>query len=359
MSSHPRDTDSSCETAISNPGQTTRSQMTPVEFAGRDTGKADVPAVRGRTAVSEGGHTGGTGESRTGLCTFTHPDGPPDADVGLVCHRCYARLRSSLLELVAVAGWLHTQLAVVASGGLDERVAGSREDPIPLRTDVLDLIGPDSRAPARTSVSPRFLVWYRGVCVGDHDTWDQAAAQHRDLMRAGGVTEDVIVLAGRRLSKDERRALTDDEREQLQEAREQWQVRPTGRGGTDQTGEESFRAELAYWVGRCVESGDGFAWPERSDLITPLVTWLASHLRWLVDQDWCGEFAEAVAQLHRQASRVAPWRAETRVDPNPCTACGRRAILLHLAEGRSTCEKRLSGCGRTMTWDHQRVEGTA
>jgi hypothetical protein len=338
-------------------------RVTPMGF-GQDTGReAVVPPVRGLTGTPEGGWTGGSAESRTGLCVFPHADVPPDADVGLVCHRCYARLRSSLLELVAVAGWLHTQLAVTQSGGLDERVAGSREDPIPLRTDVLDLIGPDSRTPptrnGRVAIAPRFLVWYRGVCVGDHDTWDEAAKQHAGLMRAGGVPEDIILLAGARLSKDERRALTDDERAALATARETWQVRPTGVGGTDQAGEESFRAELAFWVGRSVDAEPSFAWPERSDLITPLVTWLASHLRWLVDQDWAPEFADAVAQMHRQASRVAPWRAETRLDPTPCTNCGRRAILLHMAEGRSTCEKRMGGCGRTMTWDHQRDEGAA
>jgi hypothetical protein len=289
-----------------------------------------------------------------------HGDSTLDPDIGLVCHRCYARLRSSLLDLVAVAAWLHTQLAAFGGSGLDERVAGSREDPIPLRTDILDLIGPDSRNPptrnGRAAVAPRFLVWHRGVCVGDHDTWDQAAAQHRDLMRAGGVPEDIILLAGRRLSRDEARELTDHDRAALQQARDEWQIRPTGRGGTDQTGEEAFRSELAYWVGRCVEEG-GFPWPDRSDLISPLVTWLAGHMRWIADQDWVGEFADAIAGLHRKAAHAAPWRAETRLDPTPCTACNRRAIVMHMAEGRSTCEKRVGGCGRTMTWDHQR-EGT-
>lgn len=124
-------------------------------------------------------------------CAFPHPDGPPEADVGLVCHRCYARLRSSLLELVAVAAWLHTQLAAFGTG-MDERVAGSREDPIPLRTDILDLIGPDSRNPptrnGRAAVAPRFLLWRRGICIGDYPTWDEAAAAWVDGMRTASMT---------------------------------------------------------------------------------------------------------------------------------------------------------------------------
>ena len=67
--------------------------------------------------------------------------------VGYLCARHYARLRSSILELTAVVGWLAVNIAT-RQGGLNEHVTGSSEDPIPLRTDILDLIGPCAPDPS-------------------------------------------------------------------------------------------------------------------------------------------------------------------------------------------------------------------
>lgn len=67
----------------------------------------------------------------------------PAATVGLLCSRCRNRLSSTLVQIPSLAEWLHDNLTP-GSGGNGVRVSGSREEPIPLRTDILDYIGPTS-----------------------------------------------------------------------------------------------------------------------------------------------------------------------------------------------------------------------
>lgn len=84
-------------------------------------------------------------------CVGPHraPDNNPDwrwprATYGLLCDRCRSRLSSLLIRLPQVAAWLAENVAP-SQGAPNDRVSGSREDPIPLRQDILDLIGPASR----------------------------------------------------------------------------------------------------------------------------------------------------------------------------------------------------------------------
>lgn len=79
-----------------------------------------------------------TASAATG-CVGRHAE-PPDATVGYLCGDCYKHLRSALMQLPAIAVWLEVNIA--ASGTAGEKVSGSREDPIPLRVDVTDLVGP-------------------------------------------------------------------------------------------------------------------------------------------------------------------------------------------------------------------------
>lgn len=80
-----------------------------------------------------------------------HGDSDVDATVGYLCVQHFSRLRSSLLELPAIAGWLHCRIATGGSS-LTERVSGSSDDPIPLRLDVLDLIGPVAPNPTEALI---------------------------------------------------------------------------------------------------------------------------------------------------------------------------------------------------------------
>lgn len=74
-------------------------------------------------------------------CVGRHED-PVGRDVGYLCTWCFTRMRRTLTELPAMVIWLEAHLA--AGGSASERVSGTREDPIPLRLDILDLIGPQT-----------------------------------------------------------------------------------------------------------------------------------------------------------------------------------------------------------------------
>lgn len=338
-------------------------------------------------------------------CILDHDPAVP-ADIGQLCADCFSRLRSSLLELPAIATWLAANIAAggVASG---ERVSGSREDPIPLRVDVLDLIGPDSRQRPRSMLArPEFLLWDEGEVAGRFDTWSEAQTAWRQAMRVAGIPMTVIDVLTTRHDRKELRELHRRDPsliEQVDAARSRWQVRPESQLGADQAGEEAIRATLVAYAQLAHDDG-GFAfpvlstvlfdgrllaeyrddceareaarmlrwqwrrqvdprrwqtttapardgWPERAPL-TSVAAWLAGHMSWLAGQDWVdGMFAE-VARAGSRAHRIAPWRAEIRRDPNPCEACGNRTIVIHLAEGFSRCEQRAGGCGRRIVWDH-------
>lgn len=219
----------------------------------------------------------------TALCVIstrhTDPDDTPEADIGYLCFGCFGRLRSSLLELPAIAGWLHVNLAAGGVGG--ENVSGTREEPIPLRQDILDLIGP---------VAP-----------------NPTAAIERDGTWTG---YDI-----------------------------------------DQLGETAFFDEMRSWAS-LVEEESKDAWTDRETLIGA-IGYLSEHLSWLAAQPWVDEFAGRIKHLSRVAHRVAPWRAETKRDPEPCV-CGVRAVWWHIAEGFTRCERQMGGCGRTQTvTEHQ------
>jgi hypothetical protein len=78
-------------------------------------------------------------------CLGSHDD-PTEAESGYLCRKCFGRLRRALRDLPAVATWLEVNIA--AGGAAGERVSGTREDPIPLRVDILDLIGPVNPDPS-------------------------------------------------------------------------------------------------------------------------------------------------------------------------------------------------------------------
>lgn len=84
----------------------------------------------------------------------------PEAEIGYLCLECFSRLRRQLTELPAIAAWLHANIAAGGSG-LHDKVTGSSDDPIPLRPDVLDLIGPVAPNPtaAFTRDDEDHLTW--------------------------------------------------------------------------------------------------------------------------------------------------------------------------------------------------------
>lgn len=280
-----------------------------------------------------------------------HPDSEPDdlpaAEHGYVCFDCYPKLRSSLLELPAIATWLHVNIA--AGGVTNEKVSGTREDPMPLRQDITDLIGPDSAHYAIGQTQPVFLLWEDGLVIGVFETWAEAAeACHAELL-AAGVSQPAADLFRLNAPTD---AYPPEVLEEVQAARGRWQIRPTERGGGDQRGEDSILASLYSWS-RLTEAEGGFDdWPT-SVTITAFARYLAGHLSWIVEQPWVDEFYEEIRHLGRTAHRVAPWRAETKRDTEPC-ACGVFAVVWHIGEGFTRCEKKMGGCGRVLkVTEHQ------
>lgn len=84
-------------------------------------------------------------------CVGNHriPENNPDwkwpaATHGLLCERCRDRLSSLLVHLPLTAVWLQQNI-VPSQGQQNDRVSGSKEDPIPLRQDILDFVGPAAR----------------------------------------------------------------------------------------------------------------------------------------------------------------------------------------------------------------------
>ena len=248
-------------------------------------------------------------------CVLDHPE-PRDAEHGLLCLDHWSQLRCALLELPAIAGWLQVNLA---AGGVaaETRVSGSREDPIPLRTDVLDLIGPDSRRRAR--------------CNPDDQLGDEAI--RATLVHYTQAVHDTsrpfppltaVLFDGRQVAEY---ASSDEATEEL--GRLRWQGRRLVRP--------------CRWQAVTVANRAG--WADLAPL-SSLVGYLAGHLSWIADQPWVDGFAVEVRQCGSRAHRLAPWRPEIRRDPDPCTRCGRRAVVLHLAAGKSRCERKAGGCGR-------------
>lgn len=250
-------------------------------------------------------------------CVITDHDQPVDTDVGLLCADHFSRLRSQLLELPAVANWLRVNLAA-GGNGISERVAGSREDPIPLRPDVLDLIGPDS-----LRFVTRGLDDQRGA-EAIRATLAYYAQQVHEQAEAAFPAATAVVFDGRVVGEFARAA---DAGEALRQSR--WQARRLV---------DPHRWRLVVVPARA-------GWADRASLVD-LADFLAAHLSWLAARSWVAELFVEVQELGRQAHRVAPWREEIRRDRDPCTRCGAPAVVLHLASGVSRCEPRAGGCGR-------------
>lgn len=283
-------------------------------------------------------------------CVGVH-DEAPEQEYGLLCWPCYRWLVRTLRDLPTMATWLRENIAAGGSGQ-QEKVGGTREDPIPLRLDVLDLIGPDSRHWPRNATSGLFYLWEDGRVIGYYDSWREAKTARDEEMRLAGVEETVIQLLARRSSLKQMR-LSDVPTEKLEAARQRWQIRPLIRGGSDQAGEDAIRSVLFSWVTTVTEESPDFGWPDNCDEIPVLAKWLAGHLLWISEQQWVDEFSDELHRLTSVIHKTTPWRAEVKHDPTPCTVCNVRAIVIHLAEGRSVCEKNAGGCGRVMTWDRQ------
>lgn len=253
-------------------------------------------------------------------CAGSHePDDMQPAEAGTLCVRCYTSLRKQLDMLPKIERWLWVNEA--AGGTPGERVSGTSEDPIPLRLDVLDLVGPDSRKPARTVV-PEFLVWADGTLVGSFTSWrDAEQVQHAMWAQ--------YMLAP-----------------YSEEAKLRVQIRPVERGGSDQRGAESFRATLVYWAGK-LRDEHGKPWPDDHDTTYGLTRYLLADLLWIAEQDWAADMLAEITRTTATAHQTAPWKAMTRRDRDEvCEHCGARAIVVHLSEGLARCEKGLGGCGK-------------
>lgn len=249
-------------------------------------------------------------------CIHPQHDDPVDAEVGLLCAPHYAQLRSQLLALPAVAGWLHVHLA--AGGVPAERVSGSRDDPIPLRVELLDLIGPDSRLPAVSHAADQ------GGVEAIRATLEFFAQAVHDESGAPFPDVALVTFDGHPIAEHVDRAAAEEDcrlerwsRRRLDDPR-RWRV--------------TIAPARAGWPCRT-------QWPL-------LVDFLAGRLTWVAGQPWVVDLIAEVAAVHRHAHRLVPWRAETKRDTAPCSRCQRRAVVVHIAAGESRCERKAGGCGR-------------
>lgn len=190
-----------------------------------------------------------------------------DEDEGRICLRCFGRLRHNLTQLPSLMVWLEAHIAASASSALDDaHVTGSHDAPMPLRLDVLDLIGPSA-----TDAVPRELFF-------------------------------------------------------------------------EQAGDPSIEDTARSWSALVAEERDRN--PPAND-VTSMSSYLAANLTWISEQSWVDEFANEIASLVRRAARAAPWQAEKRrVTDEACESCKTMALVTHVAEGVTVCEKRMGGCGR-------------
>jgi hypothetical protein len=252
-------------------------------------------------------------------CRGSHPeDERPAADVGLLCRKCHDLLRKQLRMLPAVENWLRANLRA-GSGELRDKVSGSSEDPIPLRLNVLDMIGPTSPLPVfrfvldqegREAIRSIFRRYAEKVHEDGGHPYPPSAIVFRDGTPLGEYSsfEDAV--------------------------RDCDQARWDSRRSTDPR----------RWSIRQRVSREG--WPERAPL-ADVSKYLGNHLKWVVHQDWCEELLGELTHLLSEAHQSTPWREEIRRDTEPCRRCKKPTVVLHIAQAKSRCEEKAGGCGRS------------
>lgn len=260
------------------------------------------------------GHEVSEGTAMNG-CRGQHPEEErPATSVGLLCGNCYDRLRRQLRMLPAVAEWLRVNLAA-GSGQLRDKVSGSSEDPIPLRLNVLDLVGPNSPLPVLLDREGRESI--RAVLV-----------RYAEMVRQGGSSypsSTVVFLDGRPLGEYHSFSAAAEDCD-----RARWDSRR--------------QTDPRRWTLCNVPAREG--WPARAGL-PEVARWLTDHLHWITVQPWCGELAGDLGRVMSAAHQSTPWREEIRRDTEPCRRCGKATVVLHIAQGVSRCERKAGGCGRS------------
>lgn len=110
------------------------------------------------------------------------PEDIPEPEVGLLCYRCFSRLRHNVVQMPALLSWLKVHVAAVSGADMDApHVSGSHDEPIPLRLDVLDLVGPYAKDPDSI---PRELALDQQGDPSIEDTaraWSRLVAGERDV----------------------------------------------------------------------------------------------------------------------------------------------------------------------------------
>jgi len=249
----------------------------------------------------------------------------PTATTGLLCHRCRSRLSSLLIQMPSLAAWLEENIAT-SSNPNGPKISGSREDPIPLRPDVLDFVGPDSLKAAVTpdAAIPEYIVYADRRHVESCPTWREAELVRDTMMRQLG------------LDPNDKKARYSGRVD----------IRPTLPGGSDQCGEDAFRALLRYWAGE-IHALRGVDWPTQHD-ISSMARWIHSQLDWLTTWPRVSEIIEELSEISRKAERLAPRDPEHRWLKPPCPSCNRKALVFTRGVGVA-CETKIGGCGRTWT----------
>lgn len=250
---------------------------------------------------------------------------PPTTRSGLLCSKCRQRLATLLIELPAVAAWLNVNKAPSIGVSLDGHVSGSREAPMPLRRDVLDLVGPTNGQQSVSQPAPpaRYQLW--------------AGAQHVTSYRT--------------------RADADRARWELRHDDDPTNQRDLGyyritllRMTRDQIGDAGIYDRIMGWAEQVHD--EAFAdLPPRKDLAT-LARWLHGHFEWICRQEWVNDMLDDLIDAESRSRQLAPWEPEHKRLRDDCPSCDMRALVF--VRGKHVeCVKRLGGCGRK--WDDQIV----
>lgn len=121
-------------------------------------------------------------------------------------------------------------------------------------------------------------------------------------------------------------------------------VRRRGIGmDTDRDDLPNIYRTAASWARLIFESKPDAEFPAANTL-AGISAYLVAHIGWICQQEWVGDMAAEIGDLHAQARKLAPRFAPRKHLRQPCPSCECMALVLE--HGDVECEARAGGCGR-------------
>jgi len=251
-----------------------------------------------------------------------------EAETGMVCGPDRNRIQGVLDDIHEYHGQLPD--ALIREGSAGPKVTGSREAPLPLKVDVLDLTLPARQDAVTEQHLPRVVTAVVPVKV-IRTVWHKGIPVHPDHMEHGvpQIVEEWITAGERRLVRDQQHRLI---------------TAPAG----DQIGNVSVAAVLDSWVRDWI---DVRAIGERRPIasVSSLYGWLSVRLDWACDEHPAiDEFATELRHL-RGALRAALGLIEPKPQlmDQPCPECGYLSLIRRPGEEYIDCDR--DECQRVYT----------